>query len=176
MERKVLIGMGVVLIIFILYSHNSTIRVNRHELEALSHQQSALLNKAGYIQNKRGNIQHAVVAFRSALQDLQNQVSSLSMEIQNLEKDMKAMEGGLQESQRTISGIQKTPFWDIYSTDIVVAIILLLSVLWLVYRWYMEHRQLRAGSAGHKVEFRVLEGQGKKSTAASADIRPQKKA
>lgn len=175
MERKVLIGMGVVLIIFILYSHNSAVRVNRHEMEALSDQQSALLNKARDIQNKRENIQHSVVAFRSALQNLQSQVSNLSREIQNLEKDMKAMEGGLQQSQRAISEIQKAPIWNLYSTDIAVVFILLLSILWLVYHWYMEHRRLRAGSPGQKKEFRVLDGQRKKSASASADIGSQKK-
>ena len=197
MERKILIGLGIVAIIVILYTHNSTIRVSRQELEAISDQQSALLDKSGAVRNKRESIQRTIVALRSALQGLQGQVSNLSRAIQTLEKDMKAMDGGLQQSEqafqtlgqdmeamkgglqqshRAISRIKTTPLWNPYSLDMALVFIILLCIFWLVYRWYMEHRRLKVVTQGQKTELKVLEGRKEQSDSASAGMDQRKKA
>ena len=174
MERKVLIGLGVVVIILILYTHHSTIRVSRHELEALSDQQHALLDKAGPIRHKKERIQRAVVALRSVIQELQSQVKTLNTDIQTMEQDIKALEGGLERSDRAVARIKTAPLWNLYSLDTALVLIILLCILWLVYRWHMDHRRLTAGTTDR--ELKVLEGRKEKPSAASAGMEQRKKA
>jgi len=197
MERKVFIGLGVIAIIAILYTHKSTIRVSRYELEGLSDRQSALLDKSGNILNKNERMQGAIAALRSALQNLQGQVNNLSRAVQTLEKDMKtmegslqqsnddfqtlgqdmkAMEGGLQQSNRIISRIETTPTWNLYSLDMALALILFLCIIWSTYRWRLEHRRLKAAPAGQKTELKVLDGRKEQSDSSSAGMDQRKKA
>ncbi|MBW2146535.1 MAG: hypothetical protein JRG73_02535 [Deltaproteobacteria bacterium] len=170
MERKVFIGMGVVLIVLILYAHNFTIRVSRHELEALSDQQRALVDRTRTIQNKRENIRGTVAALRSAIQDIQNQSQSLNLEVQTLEKDLKTLERGLEQSDRAVSRIKTTPAWNINSMDMALVLLVLLFILWTLYRWYMDHRRQTAGATGEKMELKVVEGRKEQSSASSAGM------
>ncbi len=175
MERKVFIGMGIVLIILILYTHNFTIRVSRHEMEALSDQQRALLNKSRSIQHKRENLQRAIIAFRAAIQELQSQVQNLNREIQSMQKDIQALEGGLEQSDRAVSQIRTTPIWNLYSMDMTIVLVVLLFILWILYRLYMDHRRLTASTTDKKIELKVLEGQKTQSPVASAGMGQRKK-
>jgi len=188
MERKVLIVVGVILILVVLYAHNSTIRIDRHELDALSDQQRTMVNQAGSVQQKRESIERSIAELRSTLHTLQSQVSSLSSAIQTLElemkemdsglleshqafqtleQDMRSMEGGLQQSHKALSRITTAPLWNLSALDMAVIGIILLLMFWLMYRWYTEHRRLKVAAAAQKTELKVLEGRRDQPSATS---------
>ena len=183
MERKVIIVLGASLIILILYTQTVTIRLSRHELGGLSSQQAALLNKAASVQEKRAILERSLTEMRAtiqqlqtSMQQLQTRVSALNKELKSMEYDMKAVEGGLQQSHKDITRITAAPVWNVYSLDMSLVLILSLLLLWLMYRWYMEHRRSVSDASGQKLELKVLEGRKEQAGPASAGMKQRKKA